>query len=297
MEQEQTSQSTSINYKNTPENKCSNNTTGIIYGLIDPRYGIIRYVGKTIQTLRARLDHHIGEIKHSNNIECYRHNWFRKVMSFGVEPFPIILLTVPINQLNNWEKHYIKIMAEECHFLGHPLVNSTMGGEGDALSKEARHKISIKMRGKTTWNKGKRMSKEFMEKRWTPEKRQNVSGSNNPGYGKHKPEEQKLKISGEKNGMYGKKPWNTGLTKETDPRVNKVVQEVLIGNKFSIGRKLSRESIMKGIPKRTKITFNEVMEIRLKFTLGLTTEQLAEEYGIHRTYVKRIINKKVRTEY
>lgn len=60
-----------------------------IYSLIDPRTGVVRYIGKTDNTKR-RLRVHLAEAKHSNG-HNHRLNWIRSLLSENLVPILIIL--------------------------------------------------------------------------------------------------------------------------------------------------------------------------------------------------------------
>lgn len=93
-----------------------------IYGLYDPTdiNENIRYVGKTIQSLKKRLQGHIDEsIK--NNPSTYKKNWINSLLSRNIRP-KIKLLE--ICEESNWEqreRYWISNISN--------LTNLTLGGE------------------------------------------------------------------------------------------------------------------------------------------------------------------------
>lgn len=113
-----------------------------IYGLVCPLSGEIRYIGKTSQTLKRRLNAHVSEAKRFSH--SHKHRWIAKCFSFG--KLPSILLLEEIEEINNWqlrERKWIKLAQE----LGFDLVNQTEGGEGlcyinEEDSKPWRSKLS-----------------------------------------------------------------------------------------------------------------------------------------------------------
>lgn len=99
--------------------------TTYIYCLLDPRFGRIRYVGKTVDPSH-RLRAHIGSAKRGE----YRHhtsNWIRSLLDVGEEPKMEILERVPEGR--DWrglERLWIETLTQK----GEYLTNSTAGGEG-----------------------------------------------------------------------------------------------------------------------------------------------------------------------
>lgn len=108
----------------------------IIYGLIDPRNNQIRYVGKTIQSLRVRLRNHITD-KPKNN--TYKYNWIQSLLKDGLEPN---IFEIERCRQDTWverEKHWISKIEN--------LTNLTTGGEGcDFFEKEILEKIGKKVK-------------------------------------------------------------------------------------------------------------------------------------------------------
>lgn len=116
--------------------------TGRIYALIDPRSKQIRYVGKTIQTLRKRL---IGHVTETHRGTYRRARWIRALERLGIKPRIVALGTYPTNDLCEQERRWISILRK----WGADLVNSTAGGDGVEFTTEIRDKIAKAMRGRT----------------------------------------------------------------------------------------------------------------------------------------------------
>lgn len=96
-----------------------------IYGLADPRNGIIRYVGKTVN-LERRIKAHLCP----NRTGCkHCHAWLAKLRSDGVKPSVAQLEALPDDA--NWEDREVWWIA---HFKanGNDLTNIMPGGEGNA---------------------------------------------------------------------------------------------------------------------------------------------------------------------
>lgn len=94
-----------------------------IYGLIDPRDGLIRYVGKTVKKPKERLKEHFREANRGRN--TLRLNWIRKLFSLSLAPFIVVLDEVPENIWEKFEIVWIKILKDSRF----PLLNGTFGGD------------------------------------------------------------------------------------------------------------------------------------------------------------------------
>lgn len=108
-----------------------------IYILIDPLSEEIRYVGKTSQTLRARLQKHLREKKRN-----HRTNWLRSLTRLGLLPRIELVQEVPSTQWPLAERYWIQYYRNS----GCPLVNGTDGGEGLSgrkCSDATKEKLSI----------------------------------------------------------------------------------------------------------------------------------------------------------
>lgn len=95
-----------------------------IYGLMCPRAGAIRYIGKTKNSLERRLKAHLADARSGK----YKHHaacWLRGLISQGLAP-EIILLE---ESEGDWVKAEVSWIARG-RDLGWPLTNSTIGGDG-----------------------------------------------------------------------------------------------------------------------------------------------------------------------
>ncbi len=90
-----------------------------IYSLSDPEDDVIRYVGKTVKTLRGRLTSHINE-KRVNHRTC----WIKSVLNKGIEPKIDLIEEVSVD---NWEAMEIYWIAQFKAW-GFNLVNNAIGG-------------------------------------------------------------------------------------------------------------------------------------------------------------------------
>ncbi len=102
-----------------------------VYGLIDPRSGLVRYVGVTVD-LRRRYRRHL-----TDSGDSYRVRWIKKLLEMGLKPGLVILETVEVAVCQEAERKWIK------HFGREGLVNTTDGGDGLwNPSEDVRRKIS-----------------------------------------------------------------------------------------------------------------------------------------------------------
>jgi len=126
-----------------------------IYILIDPRTDEIRYVGKTEQSINARINGHMQD-----NTPCHRVHWLNELKREGLKPRAAILVTIdlfePFDE-NTWkieEKYWIRKLKQ----MGARLTNNTIGGDGVVgLPAEARQRMRL------TWL-GRKHKPETIEK-------------------------------------------------------------------------------------------------------------------------------------
>jgi len=104
--------------------------------LVCPKTNEIRYVGKTIQQLKARLNCHLNP---SKNEFTYRANWIRSLRKEGLKP-TIILLEECTD--TNWEQREIYWIV--FYSKTNDLVNYTKGGNGGHYVKiSTKEKLAI----------------------------------------------------------------------------------------------------------------------------------------------------------
>jgi group I intron endonuclease len=156
----------------------------IIYGLIDPRNGQLRYVGKTERTLRQRLYSHLSKSR-SEAPKTYVNKWIRSILLAGLEPeVEVLEVCSDSAELNEAEQWHIAYWRS----LGCELTNLTAGGEGTSgwsPSAEWRRRRSEFMQGKR-YSLGVRPNEET---------RQKLSESHRGKTTGPHPEERKLKNS------------------------------------------------------------------------------------------------------
>lgn len=114
----------------------------IIYGLVDPRDGQLRYVGKSTSGLRRPRSHTAP-----SNVEKIGHThlgrWLRKVKP----EIEVLEVHETAEALPEAERHFIAYFR----FIGCRLVNATAGGEGSCgfrMSDATRRKMSDAKKGR-----------------------------------------------------------------------------------------------------------------------------------------------------
>ena len=117
----------------------------IVYALIDPRCGAIRYVGKTVRTPHRRLRRHLSPCYLNGN--THKERWIKILLSLGLEPTIIVLQSCGnVADLGEAERFHIARLLRK----GAKLTNLTPGGDGGGgkHSAESKKKISNALRGK-----------------------------------------------------------------------------------------------------------------------------------------------------
>lgn len=109
-----------------------------IYGLIDPRTGELRYVGKTGKSLNIRLFGHLGD--HRRN---HRTSWIKSVVDSGEIPDIFEIDEVPDDYWQESEKFWINYFR----YIGANLTNSVDGGYGTNPSEYTKQKIRNSLLG------------------------------------------------------------------------------------------------------------------------------------------------------
>lgn len=95
-----------------------------IYALIDPRSKAIKYVGKTLQPMQARLSTHFSYARKGLHTYCAR--WLKGLLDAGLRPEVRILEIVENENWAERECFWISSLTLE----GCTLTNLTAGGGG-----------------------------------------------------------------------------------------------------------------------------------------------------------------------
>ena len=149
-----------------------------IYGLVDPRDGHFKYVGKTTNA-RKRLNNHLQPRQLAKNNP--RTAWLKHLLSLGLKPTMVILDEIDEEHWEERERYWIKYFSD----IGYELKNSTTGGEG----LERGHKMPEGF--------GANLSRKLSGRAKGEEHKKHISEALT---GQHKPESQRTVLSVAKQG-------------------------------------------------------------------------------------------------
>lgn len=156
----------------------------LIYGLVDPRTNLVRYVGKSSNGLQRPKAH--WQHKHTRETRDYAHNWVRDVLSAGLLPSITVLKELESEENLNererfWIAHYRKIPENK-------LTNQADGGGGCSGMKFPNRKgPSEEVR--------RRISQTLTGRKLSPERCKAIGEANKFKRGKKRSEEAKLRMS------------------------------------------------------------------------------------------------------
>lgn len=134
----------------------------LVYALVDPRDGEIRYVGKCRGYLNSRVRGHLREARETDT-RTYKLAWLRQLLDLGLEPEGRVLeRCIDADALAETERRWIADLRER----GVRLTNLTDGGEGMANpSEETREKL--RKRPQVGWSSAAReAARRRMKQRW-----------------------------------------------------------------------------------------------------------------------------------
>jgi hypothetical protein len=145
----------------------------LIYGLIDPRDGQLRYVGKTARGLARPYEH--GRVSILRKDGTYKGNWIRQLHAEG--------LTYEVEVLEEHESPETLVDAEQFYIayfrgLGCRLTNLTDGGEGvrgHRHSSATRARLSDLAKMQFSNPEARQRASEVARVQWTTEARQRQS--------------------------------------------------------------------------------------------------------------------------
>jgi len=131
-----------------------------IYGLVDPRTDLIRYIGKSIKPI-DRLANHCNEPPS----RCHRSSWIQSLKREGLRPYIVFLESLE----GEWpwqETERFWIAYGRAH--GWPLTNNTDGGEGvEGLPEETRQRMRLTWLGRKHTEESRRKLRIARAKRKT----------------------------------------------------------------------------------------------------------------------------------
>lgn len=115
-------------------------TKHLIYGLLDPRTNVLRYVGKSSQGLKRARTHFYPSVLKKDRTRCG--NWVKSLISQGMVPIIQILEESSAEKSNLDERFWIASLRAS----GALLLNHTEGGEGTLgrpMSASVKKKLSL----------------------------------------------------------------------------------------------------------------------------------------------------------
>jgi hypothetical protein len=121
----------------------------LIYSLIDPRSGEVRYVGKTLNALSRRLTGHVSEARRKRRLGkhlCHRDNWVLQLVDADLRPEIRLIEEVPFDQ--DWVEREVFWIA---HYPN--LTNISVGGDGSngyVMTEEHKNKLRGQVRSAET---------------------------------------------------------------------------------------------------------------------------------------------------
>ncbi len=265
--------------------------TTFIYALIDPRDGVIKYVGKSYDP-QERLK---GHLKNCKRTVTLKNRWIAKLKSLDLKPSIQILEEVLESEWEDRERYWIKELQNQ----GYLLKNGDRGGKGRSsyvTSEETKRKISLANTGKrvssetkrkiSLANTGKKRTKEqkarigltSLGRTHTLETRQKMSQSR---LGVPKPNGFGKKISKAHEGR--------AFSKETRQRMSQARK----GWKPSFEMiEIQRKKCSGEGNGRARLTESSVIEIRNKFDQGnVSIAVLARKYGVNWSAIKRVVTR------
>jgi group I intron endonuclease len=279
----------------------------IVYGLIDPNSHELRYIGYSSDIERRIKDHHRPIYL---KIKSHKNNWIKSLLAQGQKAdFIIIEEYDSAEQLPQAEIE----MVEYFKYLGVELTNGTRGGDGhlkgDKLSEETKKKLSEAFSGEkhpmygkhhseeakraislsklgVPWGEHsettkKKMSDTKMGKICSAEHKANIgkskSGSNNPWFGKVRPEETRKRIS---EANKGKRHTEESKNKMSKSKTGSVVSE-------ETRRKISASLRGEKGP-NAKLFDSQRLEIIEQRKNRVPIKKLIKKYGVCKQTIIRI---------
>lgn len=218
-----------------------------IYSLTDPRDGLIKYIGKTID-LKRRFKEHLKEEGKYKKIR-----WIKKLLKLNLVPKIDIIDIVWRCDEDFWEMFWIS----QFRYAGFKLLNHTNGGHNPPIVKKFGEEnsfkipsVKVKILEMNHARKGKTYEElygKYKSKKLRKQTSNRTKGVKNPMYGKNQTKETKVKISnansGKRNGMYGKI-----VTEET----KNLIRSKLKGRIVKEETKLKISNSKKGKPRSEK---------------------------------------------
>jgi hypothetical protein len=238
----------------------------LIYGLVDPRNGNLRYIGRTKRRLMVRLNGHIQSAKKAS--DRHVHSWIRGVLMAEMKPLVVLLEETDARSWEEAEQFWIAYFRS----LGADLTNIAVGGGGSLGFQHSPARRSY-------WSENRR-------------------GANHPGYGKKRTAEQVEFMNQRRREARAGKPGNrAGVPVSVETRLKmsaaasvrvraKESYEPVALHMRDLWRDPEWSAKLRGSnQKNAKLTEDQVRAIRED---PRSAPKVAVEYGVHRTVVCRI---------
>ena len=222
----------------------------IIYKIQNKINGKI-YIGQTKYSVGKRIVNHFKQ----------RYPIGAALRKYGLQSFEVTIIdsAESLEIINEKEKYWIKNLGSK-QPKGYNIADGGGGVTGVIQSEESNQKRSLKlkgrpspMKGRTSAMKGKQMTEEQkapMRKPKGEQGRKNMSDKAKQVYAEGRGSFNKINGKGNKYGWQkGDQPWNTGLTKETDPRIAEMHKD---GKSEEIRKKISETRKSLHIPSPMK---------------------------------------------
>ncbi len=143
-----------------------------IYVLIDPRSGLVRYVGRSVSP-HLRISGHIADAKNMRDV-ANKGKWLRSLLKAGKRPIVAIVDTVPESLRDEHEIWWVAAYRRQ----GVRLVNSCDGGGGIVGYKHSPERIAkftASLRGKCkSYEHRRNISNAKLGTKWTPLQRSSI---------------------------------------------------------------------------------------------------------------------------
>ncbi len=113
----------------------------IVYGLLDPRNGTLRYIGKSVNGLKRAYAH--GKPSALKSDQTHKGNWIRSLLKQGLVP-EVVLLEEPasVDDLADLERFWIaSVRATGAHIFNH--CDGGEGATGRIVSTETRERLRL----------------------------------------------------------------------------------------------------------------------------------------------------------
>lgn len=149
----------------------------LIYALVDPRTGEIRYIGRSSKGLLRARNHWATASELQKSTYCA--NWIKSLVILGLIPTVFVLESwekISNARLNKAERKWIRRYKKK----NARLTNLTDGGEGNLgcqVSLETRAKMSRAQKRRPDKEDVKRLLLAQAKSSWTKEHRKNLSRS------------------------------------------------------------------------------------------------------------------------